>query len=280
MVVCHHESAPELGGILSTMDFLRFLWRHPIAALLGFFGGVIVIGGFILDVYHVIVLGLPTGVWQAFGFSLFMGAIIAVLYRWDRAQRKKPEEGEKGELTNLGSSSTQTDPAVLALSARSIIVADLTMNLGRVSHPAPWLDFDGVGFNGTARRIRVVSAAGRVKFAGIDFPSELILRNPQHDMPGPFGIVVEPNRFFQFTIALSLTDRGAEAILSTQEQIPVYVLFLDAVLWILPDTGAPSAGPGDRMSVSIPFRTCFEVSGPVGEPKPRYLIQVIREQTG
>ncbi len=66
------------------MGFLRFFSRHAIPGPVAVVGGAVVIVGYILEARDVVALGLPIAYWQAIGAALFMGSMIAILYRWDQ----------------------------------------------------------------------------------------------------------------------------------------------------------------------------------------------------
>ena len=71
------------------MGFLKFLWRHPVAAIFATIGFCLTVGGMLSDAYSFFQLGLPPMALAALGAAVFMGSIITMLYKWE-AQLRQP----------------------------------------------------------------------------------------------------------------------------------------------------------------------------------------------
>jgi hypothetical protein len=78
------------------MGLIRFLWRHPVGAIVAVLGAAMTTGGLVSDAYSFFHLGLPPMVWAAIGAALFMSAVVGMLYRWE-SRLPISVEGDDGE---------------------------------------------------------------------------------------------------------------------------------------------------------------------------------------
>lgn len=63
------------------MGFLKFLFRHLLAAAIAIVGGAFAVMGLATDTQSLFELGLSSNVWAATGAALFMASIIWMQYQ-------------------------------------------------------------------------------------------------------------------------------------------------------------------------------------------------------
>jgi len=170
-----------------------------------------------------------------------------------------------GEPPQPGQPQQSQAPQDIQTFPDSVLIADLKMNFGRLGQPSPWLDFHGIGFNGSDHTIEVLAASGRVRVAGVDFPAELEL----YDAP----IVVEAHNLFAFALNLPVNESGAKHILHFTHGYQVLFFKAGLVFQLKKDVINPEMLP--RYNASLPKQIAFARSGGTGEPQPHYLNQVI-----
>lgn len=206
--------------------------------------------------------------WALLPFILIGLALIL----WDNRRRHKLgtviAPSMAASEKPIGNSPPVEEPRPLPEFPNSMLIADLEMNLARVSQPAPWLDFHGLGFNGSGRRIIILSAAGRVRVDGAEFPQELTLFSAP--------LIVEPYSLFGFTMNLPLNDKGAEFIVSHPGTYSV--AFLKGKLVVMRDERVINPEALPRYELSLPSGVSFTRTGSTARPQPTYLSQVGRHK--
>lgn len=254
------------------LDAVHFFRRHAIPAFGAPIGAGIVLAGYGFMTRDIVQLGLPIAAWQGIGAAIFFASVFVLLYRWDR-DHHRPAKASSEAVNATAPMSASIHAASIASTARpapmypnSILIADLQMNLGRISHASPWLDFHGIGFNGSFEPIRILSASGRVRVAAVEFPSNLELSTP--------GFVVEAYSLFTFNLSLPLNDRGAEFLTKFEHDMSVIFSGAKLVFTLFATPVNPEALP--RYDVLFPERIAFHKTGSIGEPQPRFLVQVMQ----
>ncbi len=200
-----------------------------------------------------------------------LGSLLTGFLIW-LAWPTRPDELVKKGLLALPMESRPTQSAPRGVEElpplpefpNSMLVADLEMNLGRVGQPAPWLDFHGVGFNGSRHRLIILSVAGRVRVDGAEFPQEPTL------FAAP--LAVEPYSLFSFTMNLALNDKGAQFLMGHPGTYSVGFLGTRLIFQRDAQVGNPEALP--RYEYRLPSGVSFTRSGGTARPQPTYLQQV------